>query len=881
MLPPIQPNALSQLRSAPNALEAASPATEKQSSLQQRERFAPLLQQRGDITPKPTNSPDLRELPKSAFIAPASTSLGAGTLSAPIQAVPIQAVPRQAREFSADDKQLLNESMYYTRVDTETPSSAWVQNLPDGEVKNFYIARHFAKKGTDVVNDYSTPDALISGSKETVPNRLQSSPAAHLRQAAGTLVVEHAPGNVANLRQGQVISAGNNGANGTQINNKLDIVTFYHNVIEKLSQTVPDWAERETPVTVHVVTQRRDPRAYDANTNFLALGFQDSMIESLKSAEKMRQSSLGFSGPKVEFANTYQPVISRTVRSNASPMGRIIQQGVFGKGALPEGSNVIFVDDHVQAGGALMAAFLALKAANANIVGVGTFGVHPLSANGLFDADLQVYLKDTLAHKDPAGKIEAKLQDAGIELSSLTNFEVFVLLSNLCDPNNPAEIQEIRNRMDACAQGITLPAGQSDAFADLLSAPAASAEEVCQQIDHELALVPPCVEDAQISNVVFYDYDDTLNDEIHHVRAAFEAFLGNDVNKGGLGLPGAEVQRMLGSESALAEQFEAVNNSKLTLLKKLIQQESNLSTVIQARLEALAAQQLEDAVPVGTVGRIGDFLAALSAAKGEDGAPVLGKDSIVQIGRVLSNPALSKRLPVIADVMQKTSRNAEGFAMPIHVGVQILKPYLAANKQTLESLDNAGRQDCSSVDVQYAFAKRLYIRQIEALAPQFGEIGREGKALLAATRQPDTVVGLVSNKKHNRLSAQVAAGRLTQYFDALQGPETVLHDDGEVKARIPNKPHSGALVEQMEGFPLPPDFVGPVIGFGDKVTDGLALQALGKNGHADLHFIYMGKQPLSDTARRQLSGVDLQVAEGDTLAERQIKAKEIYLAIKP
>lgn len=865
MLPPVDFNARAQLTTPARAGTPFDPAVAKTKGT-----FSSLLALRSSIPARSVNSPDLRELPKQAFIAPASeraTTLESNKVAA----------PRQPRLFSESDKALLNDAMYYVRVDTETPSPEWVGGLPEGETKNFYVARHFAKKGTDVLNGYASPDGIASGSKETVPNRQQSALAVHLRQAMGTAVVERAPGNACNQRQGATVSGS---SDASSVASKLDLNTFHGQVIDKLKQTDPAWGQGKDPIVVHVVTQRRDPRAFDANTNYLAMGFQGCMVEGLQNAEKLRQSAKDFTGPKVEFVKEYQPVISRTVRSNASPMGRIIQQGVFGKGCLPKNSNVVFTDDHVQAGGALMAAFMALKAADANIVGVGTFGIHPLSANGLFDGDLQITLKNVLDQKDPQGQIEAKLQDAGIPLDALTNFEVFVLLANLFDPNNTEEVQQFQDCMAACAKDIVLPEGQADAFSGLLSAPAASAKEICEQIDAELAKVPPCVEDTQISKVIFYDYDDTLSDEVVQVYAAFKSVLGNSVSQGGLGFSSEEITDILGSEMEFTQRFESMGNSKLGVLKALIGENAQLSSRIQSRLDALATQVVADVQPVADASDIDAFITALSEARTEDGASVMGADTVSQLRRVLSNPGLAARLPVVADLLQKTMNASGGSAMPAVVAAKLLNNYFAANKEALETFSNDGRKDTTSVAAQYGFARKMLMREIEATAAQYGDIGEAGKALLDATRTPDTLIGLVSNKKDNRLARQLAGGRIAHYFDAVQGVQAMLHKNGEVAHRIPQKPHSGAMEEQWQQFPLPADFAGPVIGFGDKVTDGVALKNMhtGDAGH-DSHFVYMGKQPLGADDLEQLSGVQLHVAEGETLADRQIRAKEIYSAL--
>ncbi|MGV7168054.1 hypothetical protein ACWA5V_21650, partial [Xanthomonas citri pv. rhynchosiae] len=129
---------------------------------------------------------------------------------------------------------------------------------------------------------------------------------------------------------------------------------------------------------VHLLRPTRDHYAEDSTLNFFTFCEQTELARSLNSLEAI--SAKKEDRKPIVFTDHKSLVgLSRTSRTEASPIGRLVQQPYFVTSDLKRGDKVVITDDHIQAGGSMLAMEAAAKEAGVDVLALATLSAHPFS----------------------------------------------------------------------------------------------------------------------------------------------------------------------------------------------------------------------------------------------------------------------------------------------------------------------------------------------------------------------------------------------------------------------------------------------------------------------------------------------------------------------
>ncbi|HEX7635596.1 MAG TPA: hypothetical protein VF427_10000 [Noviherbaspirillum sp.] len=379
------------------------------------------------------------------------------------------------------DPSLNNIPFFFSGYETEKPELDAIQKLPE-KAQDFYKVRHLCKRGRDLLTDEP-----IEGESSTA-GRLKTSP--HMK----------GQGWVTRALRGEAATA------TVAKYGKEYIKNLHAKVIASLDLS-------RTDNTVHVVRPSRSAYCDDYTLNFLTFATQTELARTLndigaKAAKEAGRSPVKFADHKCLYG------LSRTARTEASPIGRLVQQPYFVTSELNAGDKMIIADDHVQAGGSILSMLSAAKEANIDVLAVATLTTHPFSKQFSMSDDVKALLDKAMKKWDKDGLIGETLSEIGMPLHTLTNHEAMILIAYATDPKDAdalAAFSEVEKRLlDGSASVME---GEHDSLKPVLSEAPRTPEEIVAELHRVGSEARKIIKDTPIREVHVLDWDDFLRDE--------------------------------------------------------------------------------------------------------------------------------------------------------------------------------------------------------------------------------------------------------------------------------------------------------------------------------------------------------------------------------
>lgn len=432
--------------------------------------------------------------------------------------------PKHLQSAERENKHLYHQRIedeipiFFSHYATEKPSLERVAKLPDNQ-KSYYVVRHAGKRGRDLLTDrpISGLDSSVGQLKTSPLLSSQDWPIRAMRGFASTATLNKARG---------------------------EYVTRLHQHI--LATVRPNTTE------VHLVRPSRDPYVADNTLNFFTFCEQTELAQALNDLEK--KQSQKDNRQQIQFTDHKSLIgLSRTSRTESSPIGRLVQQPFFSTRELAKNDQVVIVDDHIQAGGSILAMQAAAKQAGASVLAAATLSAHPLSEQVKLTPDVSHYLDEVMSQWDPDGKIFTKLGEYGIGRKNLTNTEALILIAHAINPenkdqlekftklhekyftnaflhniginpNDPEQVQRFAQLSERQLRFGTqksmhyinnqhVPEGENDSILPILYQQPKSVDAIVSELETVSQSTRSVIQGSQVEQVAVVDWDDCLRDE--------------------------------------------------------------------------------------------------------------------------------------------------------------------------------------------------------------------------------------------------------------------------------------------------------------------------------------------------------------------------------
>ncbi|WP_244667877.1 type III secretion system effector protein XopC [Xanthomonas sp. D-99] len=730
----------------------------------------------------PNSSSDLQAVNKM-IAEHRSNDVGKGKFLLPTQSL------GSAERVDSQNYHSRNESgkapFFFSEFATEKPSLQSVKSLSQGK-QDYYAVRHVGKRGRDLFTDEP-----IEGENSKL-GRLKTSPLLSTQSQGTRAIRAFAATATIDKSRGEYVAR------------------LHRHVVEALG---------DEGGVVHLLRPTRDHYAEDSTLNFFTFCEQTELASSLNSLEA---SSAKEKGRKPIVFTDHKSLVglSRTSRTEASPIGRLVQQPYFVTSDLKRGDKVVITDDHIQAGGSMLAMEAAAKEAGVDVLALATLSAHPFSPQLTMSSEVSAFLDETLAAWDPQAKVTERLAAIGMPREKLTNSEAMILIAYAIDPASDSAIsrfESIQNNLFERAHlhnvGIDPDApdtlekmqklrsmqemagtdsarhfiddakvleGEHDSLIPILKMKPASPDEIVKELDQVSLASRSSIQASEVKQVVVLDWDDCLRDE-----------------------KGLNYKLM---HNALA---------------------------IAAREHASTLPELGDAVAV-LHSKLND------AGPVDDEAPLLMKNQKDFSSYLMGRPSIYKR-HIIEDFVRK------------------MLPGISEHKAA--SINNAVYSNFVREYkrlVKPEISKKNYSRDVPFPDIELSLLPG-AKEILEKSRNANSRVILISNRGHGDLENEINHLGMMHYFDVVSGAEEVTlekshfppsqmpedlqkrlinslngsdeealratlsetaiyaHPDSTTIGRIDKKPDSTRLAESLERLSVQPNV--PITSYGDQPSD--------------------------------------------------------------
>ncbi|MDO3507745.1 HAD family hydrolase [Ralstonia pseudosolanacearum] len=688
--------------------------------------------------------------------------------------------------------------VFFSEFATEKPALSMVEALHQGK-RDYYAVRHVGKRGRDLYTDapIAGNDSRIGPQKTSPQLSTQSSGTRAIRGFAATATIDQARGEyIARLHQHVVNMLGGEGG------------------------------------VVHLVRPSRDPYVEDSTLNFFTFCEQAELASSLnaleaKTAKQNNRSPIVFTDNKSLIG------LSRTSRTEASPIGRLVQQPFFVTSELRAGDKVVLADDHIQAGGSMLAMESAARGAGADVLAFATLSTHPFSPQLTMSPEVRDFLDQTLAAWDPENLVSDRLAQLGMPHDRLTNSEAMILIAYAISPDDAPAVAKFQamqatfferahlhnvginpDAPDAADQLHQLQArqnaantdtarafisnahvleGEHDSLIPVLNEKPKSPQEIVQELDNVSRSSRESVAASDIKQVAVLDWDDCLRDE-------------KGLN------------------------YQLMHNALAVAAREHAQTLPELGEAL-SRLQA----RMQSGQPAG------------------EGDPLLMKSRENFTAHLMTNPSIFKR-HIVQDFVRTMLPDAapdKAKSLVNAVYTQFTREY----ERATQPQQNNNLRDVPFPNVQF-------------------EMMPGALELLEKCRTADTRVILISNRGHADLEDEVNRLGMMHYFDAVSGAPLVTqpkpgaqpaqmpeelqtrltqalqgddsealrqalneasiyaHPDTTVVDRTDKKPGATRLLQSLEQLSVPANV--PITSYGDQPSDVKQLQTLvGQGRHLE------------------------------------------------
>jgi hypothetical protein len=235
------------------------------------------------------------------------------------------------------------------------------------------------------------------------------------------------------------------------------------------------------PIDLYVIRPIKDYTDTSNSYNFLTATYVKLLSQNLELAAQKYYPHMHI--------NIYEkPVmmLTKTNRTDASPLGRILKQPLFEVTDIKD-KNVIIADDHVNAGAFTASLFSQIEALGGRVVGIASFSRHPNSEKVLISSELVRELTNLYPKED----IDMVLNPLGLSVDTLTRREGLTLLSMFIDGNDSQHKTVFESTMQAINGAYAqIIEGIGDDLESEVSMPPKTPQMLMSEIKHAFASGP-------------------------------------------------------------------------------------------------------------------------------------------------------------------------------------------------------------------------------------------------------------------------------------------------------------------------------------------------------------------------------------------------------
>ncbi len=222
-------------------------------------------------------------------------------------------------------------------------------------------------------------------------------------------------------------------------------------VVQKVNdQVVGKMKDRgaDGPQTVHISHPVKDYTRPGVNINFMVLVYTKELEKRLNADMETRYPDLD-----IRYADD-RPMLAlasdKSTRTTASTLTRLTSQPLYDPFIFDEGDLVLFADEHVQAGGVMLAARNATKERNVDVLGYTALSSHNLGADLRINPHISMALETAIEENarehggDPEefrADLDEALSQSGLDSHTLTNLEGLILIAYLLDGQDEAKLK--------------------------------------------------------------------------------------------------------------------------------------------------------------------------------------------------------------------------------------------------------------------------------------------------------------------------------------------------------------------------------------------------------------------------------------------------------
>ncbi|MFN7836032.1 MAG: HAD hydrolase-like protein [Burkholderiaceae bacterium] len=382
-----------------------------------------------------------------------------------------------ATKFHKRKPDLNQIPFFFSAFSTEIAKAEDIQKLPSGK-KEAESTRLVAKRFIDSTtgNSIFSDPSVAKGNPRV---QMQELPVREIRAQAATATIDRYAGEY--------------------------IRDLYDHLIKNADLS----GSKESRVTIYLIRPGRDMYAEDCTINFLSLAAQREVTESLNEMAKQDGKS-----DLVRFSdNKNISVLTRTSRSNASPIGRLAQQGYMDTSEIKQGDQIVIVDDHTQAGSTILAMTAALTEAGATVLAAVTPTTHPFCAQLSLSPNVEALLHETLKTWDTEGEVQAQLAEFGMPIDTLTNQEAMIIIACATDPENHIAKQKFLDLESELYGSNRVLEGESDSLKPVFDQKPITPTEFVNEMHIQSATFRYVIASTPIEQAYVLDWDNFLMDE--------------------------------------------------------------------------------------------------------------------------------------------------------------------------------------------------------------------------------------------------------------------------------------------------------------------------------------------------------------------------------
>ena len=217
-------------------------------------------------------------------------------------------------------------------------------------------------------------------------------------------------------------------------------------IVDRTAQAVRDKGKSKTPTTIHIAHPLKDSTRPGVNINHMVLSYREELAKRLNNAMAERHTDLS-----VTFKHD-RPMLAlasdRSTRTTASALQRLTSQPFYDPDIFDDGDLVLFADEHVQAGGVMLAARNIQNNVDIDVIGYTALSSHNLGADLRINPNISIALETAIEdsarlNDTDAGEfrddLDTALEWVGLSRDTLSNIEGLILIAYVIDGQNEAK----------------------------------------------------------------------------------------------------------------------------------------------------------------------------------------------------------------------------------------------------------------------------------------------------------------------------------------------------------------------------------------------------------------------------------------------------------